>query len=159
MARVKRGVQARRRHKKVLARAKGYYNARRKVFRVAKQAYRVRAHPPQAEERTRALWITRITRRPPTGRAGPGDPGCPCRTTPDRAVLADIAARWPVHGPGREGARSRRNVTSRGRHARAGWPETGNTRMEARKSFMFFGAGARLPGRAGGITGLCPANE
>lgn len=38
MARVKRGVTARRRHKKVLHLAKGYYNARRKVFRVAKQA-------------------------------------------------------------------------------------------------------------------------
>ena len=38
MARVKRGVQARARHKKVLNAAKGYYNARRKVFRVAKQA-------------------------------------------------------------------------------------------------------------------------
>ena len=38
MARVKRGVTARRRHKKILSRAKGYYNARRKVFRVAKQA-------------------------------------------------------------------------------------------------------------------------
>ena len=37
MARVKRGVTARRRHKKILSRAKGYYNARRKVFRVAKQ--------------------------------------------------------------------------------------------------------------------------
>ena len=38
MARVKRGVMARRRHKKVLNLAKGYYNASRKVFRVAKQA-------------------------------------------------------------------------------------------------------------------------
>ena len=38
MARVKRGVTARRRHKKILKLAKGYYNARRKVFRVAKQA-------------------------------------------------------------------------------------------------------------------------
>jgi len=38
MARVKRGVIAGRRHKKVLAKAKGYYNARRKVFRAAKQA-------------------------------------------------------------------------------------------------------------------------
>ena len=38
MARVKRGVVAGRRHKKVLAKAKGYYNARRKVFRAAKQA-------------------------------------------------------------------------------------------------------------------------
>jgi len=38
MPRVKRGVVARARHKKVLAKAKGYYNARRKVYRVAKQA-------------------------------------------------------------------------------------------------------------------------
>jgi large subunit ribosomal protein L20 len=38
MARVKRGVIAGRRHKKVLAKAKGYYNARRKVYRTAKQA-------------------------------------------------------------------------------------------------------------------------
>ena len=33
MARVKRGVTAGRRHKKVLGKAKGYYNARRKVYR------------------------------------------------------------------------------------------------------------------------------
>jgi large subunit ribosomal protein L20 len=38
MARVKRGVQAKARHKKVLKEAKGYYGARRKVYRVAKQA-------------------------------------------------------------------------------------------------------------------------
>ncbi len=65
MARVKRGVQAGRRHKKILARAKGYYNARRKVFRAAKQAvikagqyaYRDR----RAKKRDfRALRITRI---------------------------------------------------------------------------------------------------
>jgi large subunit ribosomal protein L20 len=65
MARVKRGVIAGRRHKKILAKAKGYYNARRKVFRTAKQAvikagqyaYRDR----KAKKRDfRALWITRI---------------------------------------------------------------------------------------------------
>ena len=65
MARVKRGVTARRRHKKIISRAKGYYNARRKVFRAAKQAvikagqyaYRDR----KTNKRTmRALWITRI---------------------------------------------------------------------------------------------------
>ena len=65
MARVKRGVIAGRRHKKILAKAKGYYNARRKVFRAAKQAvikagqyaYRDR----RAKKRDmRALWITRI---------------------------------------------------------------------------------------------------
>ena len=38
MARVKRGVVANRRHKKVLKEAKGYYGARSRVFRVAKQA-------------------------------------------------------------------------------------------------------------------------
>ena len=38
MARVKRGVTARARHRKVLAEAKGYYGARRKIYRTAKQA-------------------------------------------------------------------------------------------------------------------------
>ncbi|ASR42315.1 MULTISPECIES: 50S ribosomal protein L20 [unclassified Luteimonas] len=65
MARVKRGVQARRRHKKVLGRAKGYYNARRKVFRVAKQAV-IKAGQyayigrKQKKRDYRSLWITRI---------------------------------------------------------------------------------------------------
>jgi len=65
MARVKRGVQARRRHKKILKQAKGYYGARSRVFRVAKQAvikagqyaYRDRR---QRKRQFRALWITRI---------------------------------------------------------------------------------------------------
>ncbi len=65
MARVKRGVVARRRHKKVLNQAKGYYGARSRVFRVAKQAvikagqyaYRDRK---QKKRVFRALWITRI---------------------------------------------------------------------------------------------------
>jgi large subunit ribosomal protein L20 len=38
MPRVKRGVTAHRRHKKILKAAKGYYGARSRVFRVAKQA-------------------------------------------------------------------------------------------------------------------------
>ena len=38
MSRVKRGVVANRRHKKVLKQAKGYYGARSRIFRVAKQA-------------------------------------------------------------------------------------------------------------------------
>ena len=41
MARIKRGVTARARHKKILKLAKGYYGARRKVFRVAKQAVKI----------------------------------------------------------------------------------------------------------------------
>ena len=65
MARVKRGVTARRRHKKILSKAKGYYGARSRVFRVAKQAvtkagqyaYRDRR---QRKRQFRALWITRI---------------------------------------------------------------------------------------------------
>ncbi|SEK79981.1 LSU ribosomal protein L20P [Pseudoxanthomonas sp. GM95] len=65
MARVKRGVTARRRHKKVLSRAKGYYNARRKVYRVAKQAV-IKAGQyayigrKQKKRNFRSLWITRI---------------------------------------------------------------------------------------------------
>ncbi len=65
MARVKRGVIARKRHKKILKLAKGYYGARSRVFRVAKQAvikagqyaYRDRR---QKKRDFRALWIVRI---------------------------------------------------------------------------------------------------
>ena len=38
MARVKRGVVAKARHKKVLSKAKGYYGARSKLYKTAKQA-------------------------------------------------------------------------------------------------------------------------
>ena len=65
MARVKRGVIAHRRHKKILDRAKGYYGARSRVYRVAFQAvikagqyaYRDRR---QKKRQFRALWIARI---------------------------------------------------------------------------------------------------
>ncbi len=65
MARVKRGVIAKARHKKVLSKAKGYYGARSKLFKTAKQAvikagqyaYRDRR---QRKRQFRALWITRI---------------------------------------------------------------------------------------------------
>ena len=65
MSRVKRGVTARARHKKVLAKAKGYYGARKNVYRVATQAvtkagqyaYRDRR---QRKRQFRSLWITRI---------------------------------------------------------------------------------------------------
>ncbi|NBP09073.1 MAG: 50S ribosomal protein L20, partial [Gammaproteobacteria bacterium] len=65
MARVKRGVTAGRRHKKVLGKAKGYYNARRKVYRAAKQAV-IKAGQYAYKGRRlkkrdyRALWIQRI---------------------------------------------------------------------------------------------------
>lgn len=65
MARVKRGVTAKARHKKIMKAAKGYYGARSRVFRVAKQAvikaaqyaYRDRR---QRKRQFRALWIQRI---------------------------------------------------------------------------------------------------
>ena len=65
MARVKRGVIARARHKKVLKAAKGYYGARSRVYRVAFQAvikagqyaYRDRR---QRKRQFRQLWIARI---------------------------------------------------------------------------------------------------
>jgi large subunit ribosomal protein L20 len=99
MARVKRGVQAGRRHKKVLAKAKGYYNARRKVFRAAKQAVIKAGQYAYRDRRTkkrefRALWITRINAAARTHglsysqfingllKAG---------VTIDRKVLADLA--------------------------------------------------------------------
>ena len=65
MARVKRGVTAGRRHKKVLGKAKGYYNARRKTYRAAKQAVikagqYAFAHRRAKKRDFRALWIMRI---------------------------------------------------------------------------------------------------
>ena len=100
MARVKRGVTARRRHKKILKLAKGYYNARRKVFRVANQAV-IKAGQyayigrKQKKRNFRSLWITRINvaarlnglsySRFMNGMLKAG-------ITLDRKVLADIAA-------------------------------------------------------------------
>ena len=65
MPRVKRGVAARARHKKVLAQAKGFRGRRGNVYRIAKQAvmkagqyaYRDRR---QKKRQFRALWIARI---------------------------------------------------------------------------------------------------
>jgi large subunit ribosomal protein L20 len=99
MARVKRGVTARRRHKKILKLAKGYFNARHKVFRVAKQAVTRAAQyayigRKQRKRQFRALWIVRIN-------AGARMFGLSysrfmnglkkAEITLDRKVLADIA--------------------------------------------------------------------
>ena len=99
MARVKRGVTARRRHKKILKLAKGYFHARRKVFRVAKQAVTKAAQyayigRKQRKRQFRALWIVRIN-------AGARIYGLSysrfmnglkkAEITLDRKVLADIA--------------------------------------------------------------------
>jgi len=65
MARVKRGVTAHAKHKKVLDKAKGYYGARSRTYRTANQAvikagqyaYRDRR---QRKRQFRRLWIARI---------------------------------------------------------------------------------------------------
>ena len=65
MPRVKRGVTARARHKKVLEQAKGYRGRRSKVYRIAKQAVMRAGQYAYRDRRNkkrvfRALWITRI---------------------------------------------------------------------------------------------------
>jgi len=65
MPRVKRGVTARARHKKVLAQAKGYRGRRSTVFRIAKEAVMRAGQYAYRDRRNRkrvfrALWITRI---------------------------------------------------------------------------------------------------
>lgn len=65
MPRVKRGVTARAKHKKVLNKAKGYFGARSRVFRTAKQAV-IKASQyafqgrKQRKRQFRELWIVRI---------------------------------------------------------------------------------------------------
>ena len=99
MARVKRGVIAGARHKKILKKAKGYYGARSRVYRVAKQAvikagqYAYRDRRVKKRE-FRALWIARIN-------AGARENGLSysrmmnglklAGIEVDRKVLADIA--------------------------------------------------------------------
>lgn len=99
MARVKRSVAARKRHKKVLEKAKGYYGARSRVFRVAKQAvikagqYAYRDRKVRKRQ-MRRLWIIRIN-------AGARENGLTYSTLInglnkagieiDRKILADLA--------------------------------------------------------------------
>jgi large subunit ribosomal protein L20 len=104
MARVKRGVTAHAKHKKVLKAAKGYYGRRKNTIRVAKQAveraqqyaYRDR----KRKKRTfRALWIQRLNAAVrPFGLTysrfidGLGKAGVEV----DRKVLSDLAIREPA---------------------------------------------------------------
>ena len=103
MARVKSGVIARARHKKVLNKAKGYYGARSKLFKTAKQAvikagqyeYRDRR---QRKRQFRSLWITRINataRIHDISYSRLIDGLNKANIQVDRKVLADIA----VHDP------------------------------------------------------------
>lgn len=103
MSRVKRGVTAKARHKKVLKKAKGYYGARSKLFKTAKQAvikagqyaYRDRR---QRKRQFRALWIARINAAARThglsySRLINGMNRAEIEV--DRKVLADLAVRDP----------------------------------------------------------------
>jgi large subunit ribosomal protein L20 len=103
MARVKSGVTAKARHKKVLGKAKGYYGARSKLFKTAKQAvikagqyaYRDRR---QRKRQFRALWITRINAAARLhGLSYSRLLKCQyqAKIDVDRNVLADIAVRDP----------------------------------------------------------------
>lgn len=65
MARVKRGVAAHKRHKNLLAKTKGYRHGRKKVYRLAKQAWlkasqHAYAHRREKKRDFRGLWIIRI---------------------------------------------------------------------------------------------------
>jgi large subunit ribosomal protein L20 len=104
MARVKRGVTAHARHKKVLDQAKGYYGRRKNTIRVAKQAVE-KANQYAFRDRKRrkrsfrALWIQRLNAavRPfglnyskfIDGLAKAG-------VTVDRKVLSDLAIHEPA---------------------------------------------------------------
>ncbi|WP_305907324.1 50S ribosomal protein L20 [Methylomarinum sp. Ch1-1] len=101
MPRVKRGVTARARHKKILKQAKGYYGARSRVYRVAKQAvikagqyaYRDRK---QRKRQFRALWIVRInaaSRLCGTSYSRLINGLNKANVAIDRKVLADLAVR------------------------------------------------------------------
>ena len=99
MPRVKRGVTARARHKKVLDQAKGFRGRRKNVYRIAKEAVMKAGQYAYRDRRNkkrefRALWITRIN-------AGARDAGLTysqfmaglkkAAIDIDRKVLADLA--------------------------------------------------------------------
>jgi large subunit ribosomal protein L20 len=104
MSRTKGGVVARRSHKKIMARAKGYFSRRKNIFRVAVQAVE-KAEQYQYRDRRakkrnfRALWIQRIN-------AGTRELGLTygrfinglnkAGVTVDRKVLSDLAIHDPL---------------------------------------------------------------
>ncbi len=104
MARVKSGVVAKTRHKKLLKKAKGYYGARSKLFKTAKQAvikagqyaYRDRR---QRKRQFRALWIARInaaSRAQGLSYSRLINGLNKANIEIDRKILADIAVNDPV---------------------------------------------------------------
>jgi large subunit ribosomal protein L20 len=106
MPRVKRGVTAHARHKKVIDAAKGYSGRRKNVFRVAKQAvdkaqqYATRDRK-QRKRNFRALWIQRINAAVRAHDEGLTysrfiDGLNKAGVEVDRKVLADLAVREPT---------------------------------------------------------------
>ena len=103
MARVKRGVTAHSRHKKVLKAAKGYYGRRKNTIRVARQAVEKAGQYAYRDRRTkkrnfRALWIQRINAAARElgmtyGRFINGLTVAGIEV--DRKILADLAVREP----------------------------------------------------------------
>jgi large subunit ribosomal protein L20 len=103
MARVKRGVTAHARHKKIIGKAKGYYGRRKNTFRIANQAVEKAGQYAYRDRRVRkrnfrALWIQRINAAARAldityGRFihGLGLAGIEV----DRKVLADLAVHEP----------------------------------------------------------------
>ena len=104
MPRVKRGVTARARHKKVLALAKGFRGRRGNVFRVAKEAVMKAGHYAYRDRRTkkrvfRQLWIARINAAARSNGLTYSQFATGIRKAGidiDRKVLADIAYHDPA---------------------------------------------------------------
>jgi len=103
MSRIKRGVAAHAKHKKVLKRAKGYYGRRKNTIRIARQAVEKAAQYSYRDRRARkrnfrSLWIQRInaaTREVGLTYARFIDGLAKAGIEVDRKVLADLAVKEP----------------------------------------------------------------
>ena len=103
MSRVKRGVTAHARHKKIIGKAKGYYGRRKNTFRVANQAVEKAGQYAYRDRRVRkrnfrSLWIQRINaacRELDFTYARFIDGLSKAGVEVDRKVLADIAVKEP----------------------------------------------------------------
>lgn len=104
MARVKRGVTAHARHKKVIKAAKGYYGRRKNTIRVAKQAVEKAGQYAYRDRKTRkrnfrTLWIQRINAAAREHGMTYGrfiDGLNKAEIAVDRKVLSDIAIHEPA---------------------------------------------------------------
>ncbi|PCJ84299.1 MAG: 50S ribosomal protein L20 [Hyphomicrobiales bacterium] len=104
MARVKRGVTAHARHKKVIKAAKGYYGRRKNTIRIAKQAVEKAGQYAYRDRKTRkrnfrSLWIQRINAAVRLHGLTYGrfiDGLTKAEIAVDRKVLSDIAIHEPA---------------------------------------------------------------